>query len=150
MAQSNWRFCENCFGLWFNGNPDNGVCPAPAAPSGQHVLTGSGDYTLETTPAGGQDNWRWCHKCEGLYFNGNPAAGVCPAGGAHDVSGSGDYVLQFGPIAGQQDNWRWCVQCQGLYFNGRPTKGVCPAYRGTKGDTQHTSAGSGDYSLQGS
>src|SRR5262245_14621547 len=31
-----------------------------------------------------QSNWRWCHKCQGMYFAGNNTAGVCPAGGGHD------------------------------------------------------------------
>lgn len=156
MFQSNWRYCENCCGLWFNGGGSTGVCPDPAS-GGSHVLTGSGDYTLELTPAlvSGQGDWRWCQKCQGLYFNGNPAAGVCPAGGAHDVTGSGDYVLQTGTIAGLQDNWRWCIQCQGLFFNGGPQAGpapgrigFCPAWRHVLGDTGHVLIGSEDYSLQ--
>ena len=40
-----------------------------------------------------QDNWRWCHKCQGLFFGGNATQGHCPAGGAHDHVGSGDYSL---------------------------------------------------------
>ena len=30
----------------------------------------------------GQGNWRWCHKCEGLFYAGNPFGG--------------------------EQNWRWC------------------------------------------
>jgi hypothetical protein len=140
--QDKWRFCTKCVGLWFDGNPAKGVCPA----GGAH-LAGDGDYLLPTDPGPDQDNWRWCHKCQGLYYNGNAAHGVCPAGGAHDVAGSADYVLQFAAGAGQ-DNWRWCPQCQGLYFNGNPKKGVCPAWRSAQGDTQHTSvAGGANYAL---
>lgn len=141
LTQDKWRYCPKCFGLWFNGNPDKGVCPA----GGAH-LAGSGNYGLQTDPVPDQDNWRWCHKCEGLYFNGNVASGVCAAGGAHDVAGSANYALQFAAGAGE-DNWRWCQQCQGLYFNGNPTNGVCPAWRGAPGDTQHTSVGSANYAL---
>src|SRR4051812_29122967 len=43
-------------------------------------------------PTAGQNNWRWCHKCQGLFFGGNPGS-HCPAGGAHDKTGSGDYLL---------------------------------------------------------
>ncbi|MFD1539620.1 hypothetical protein [Nonomuraea guangzhouensis] len=35
-----------------------------------------------------QDNWRHCSKCFGLWWNGSPTNGVCPAGGAHDGTGS--------------------------------------------------------------
>ena len=44
-------------------------------------------------PAVGQTNWRWCHKCQGLYFSGSATQGSCPAGAAHDHTGSGDYML---------------------------------------------------------
>ncbi len=40
-----------------------------------------------------QSSWRWCHKCQGLFFAGNPTSGACPAGGGHDYAGSGDYSL---------------------------------------------------------
>jgi hypothetical protein len=44
-------------------------------------------------PAGGtQDNWRWCDKCQGLFWGGNAAKSRCPAGGAH-AAGSWNYKL---------------------------------------------------------
>jgi hypothetical protein len=43
--------------------------------------------------ANAQANWRWCKKCQGLFFAGNPSKGVCPAGGEHTLDGSGDYHL---------------------------------------------------------
>jgi Fungalysin metallopeptidase (M36)/Fungalysin/Thermolysin Propeptide Motif len=92
-------------------------------------------------PTTGQNNWRWCHKCQGLYFGGNPGS-HCPAGGAHDQTGSGDYLLSNNnPAYPGQDNWRWCKKCQGLYFAGHATQGKCPA----GGAHDHT--GSGDYRL---
>ena len=89
-----------------------------------------------------QDNWRWCNKCQGLAYAGNPSLGPCPAGGMHDHSGSGDYMLKQN-ISGEpgQDNWRWCNKCQGLAFAGNPSPGACPA-----GGT-HDHSGSGDYTL---
>ena len=42
--------------------------------------------------APGQHGWRWCHKCEGLYFAGDRSTN-CPTGGTHDATGSGDYAL---------------------------------------------------------
>jgi len=88
FAQSNWRWCNKCQGLFFGGNP-NPVCPA----GGPHDSTGSGNYALVLdTAADGQPDWRWCNKCQGLFFGGNPNP-VCPAGGPHDSAGSGDYVL---------------------------------------------------------
>jgi hypothetical protein len=87
-----------------------------------------------------QDNWRWCHKCQGLFFGGNPGS-HCPAGGAHDSAGSGDYFLVLNTDgAFGQANWRWCHKCQGMFFGGNPGS-HCPA------GGAHDSAGSGNYTL---
>lgn len=44
---------------------------------------------------GGQDNWRWCQKCEGLFFGGHATHGKCPADGQpHSLQGSGNYKLR--------------------------------------------------------
>lgn len=40
-----------------------------------------------------QADWRWCKKCEGLFFAGRPIKGVCPAGGEHTTQGSGKYEV---------------------------------------------------------
>jgi hypothetical protein len=46
QAQENWRWCPNCYGLWFAGNPNNqGVCPADPN-HGPHSQQGSGTYRL--------------------------------------------------------------------------------------------------------
>jgi hypothetical protein len=100
----------------------------------------------DTAPPGtlnvaSQSNWRWCHKCQGLFFAGNPNP-VCPAGGAHENVGSGHYYLAYDmlPTAGWQNDWRWCHKCQGLFFGGNPNP-VCPA------GGAHENIGSANYSL---
>ncbi len=98
------------------------------------------DFGLPS-PAVGQDNWRWCHKCQGLYFSGGANQGHCPAGAAHDHTGSGDYMLMQSANYPGQNNWRWCNKCQGLSFAGQATQGTCPA----GGVHDHT--GSGNYVL---
>ncbi len=44
--QNHWRFCSNCFSLFFNGDPvKKGFCPAPAAPPDKsHVALGLDFY----------------------------------------------------------------------------------------------------------
>src|SRR5271168_5026285 len=99
-----------------------------------------------------QPDWRYCHKCDGLYFAGNPplAAGVCPADNKpHDPIKSGPYLTRhtaesepFIPpsppspsgfnfsSSAQQGSWRYCHKCNGFFFAGFPpqlTAGVCPA-----------------------
>jgi hypothetical protein len=107
---------------------------------------------------GFQFGWRWCHNCQGMFFNDNPTQGVCPAdsgGGPHDATGSGKYEMIFGEdIAptpagpntfgdfGQQGGWRWCGNCQGLFFAGHGTLGVCPLHQ-----RPHITLGSGNYAV---
>jgi hypothetical protein len=89
-----------------------------------------------------QNDWRWCRKCQGLFFGGHPTAGSCPAGGSHDKSQSGNYhLLQNDPTYPCQDNWRWCRKCEGLFFAGSATSGVCPA------GADHDPSASGNYML---
>ena len=80
-----------------------------------------------------QPGWRWCQKCEGLFFAGNPNQGTCPKDRqAHDGSQSGHYAAVFGDVADTtdfQNGWRWCHKCQGFYFAGGASQGTCPKDR---------------------
>ena len=89
-----------------------------------------------------QSNWRWCNKCQGMWFGGNPTSGKCPAGGAHVKTGSGNYSpAHNSPAAPGENDWRWCNKCQGMWFGGNPTAGKCPA------GGSHVKTGSGNYTL---
>ena len=129
-----------------NGNQRDGVWQGiwgafakfgmgPQAASNGAQLTGIvADFTV------GQDNWRWCNKCQGMFFGGNPGS-HCPAGGAHANVGSGNYDIVINwPAAPGQNNWRWCHKCQGMFFGGNPGS-HCPA------GGAHDLTGSGNYSL---
>jgi hypothetical protein len=99
------------------------------------------DVTSPAFPT--QPGWRWCRKCQGMFFAGNPTTGACPAGGGHDPSQSGAYRLPHNnpPRTGWQDGWRWCRRCQGLF---RPTPSSrCPV----PGIGAHDGSQSGAYSL---
>lgn len=96
-GQHDWRWCSNCAGLFWAGGGSRatgGICPAP-----QRIHDGSksSDYglTLDSgSPAGNQDQWRWCSKCSGLFWGSSTRiAGTCPAGGTHEGTGSSDYSL---------------------------------------------------------
>jgi hypothetical protein len=72
----------------------------------------------------GQDNWRWCNKCQTLSFAGNASPGTCAAGGLHNHAGSGNHVLaQAQNGLRGQDNWR-CNKCQEPTFAGSATMGA--------------------------
>lgn len=40
-----------------------------------------------------QPDWRWCHKCQTLFYGPGMAQSVCPAGGQHNGDGSYQYPL---------------------------------------------------------
>jgi hypothetical protein len=103
-AQRNWRWCHKCAGLFYYGATGNvnGKCPT----GGTHENSGSADYALMGDPDGNfsvgvtaQRNWRWCHKCAGLFYHGatGNVNGQCPTGGTHENSGSADYALMSDP-----------------------------------------------------
>jgi hypothetical protein len=157
MSQIAWRWCHKCEGLFFAAHPSQGQCPA----GGAHDASQSGEYETrlggESAPAGQlpqpslkpisaqQGDWRWCHKCEGIFFAGHPTQGQCPAGGAHDASQSGHYAILFDDGVGSenaQNSWRWCHKCEGLFFAGHPSKGVCPAGQ------PHDASQSGAYKVE--
>jgi len=91
-----------------------------------------------------QLDWRWCHKCHGLFFSsGQSSAGRCPAAGQHEKGTSGNYTLahEQADFPGQSD-WRWCHKCQGLFFSGgRTAVERCPT------GSQHEKNVSGNYTL---
>jgi hypothetical protein len=141
--QHGWKWCNKCQGMVYGGNPSPGPCPA----GGDHSHTGSADYSISygSGPYTGatQGNWRWCDKCQGLWYAGNPSGGHCPAGGSHSHTGSSDYWLDTSTVFEypQQDNWRWCDKCEGLWYAGNPSAGHCPA------GGSHSHTGSGNYLL---
>lgn len=98
-GQPNWRWCGKCEGMFYGGNALPTRCPAD---NGQHDGNQSGNYSLrlQSQPMnGGQNGWRWCSKCQGLFYSGaTTSAGVCPVSGQHDGQTSSDYRMHY-------DNW---------------------------------------------
>ena len=114
--------------------PNTGISPGPVGgPTGMTV----------------QDDWRWCNKCQSIFYGGGVAISRCPTGGAHSTpaqSGSFNYSITFNALstANQQDGWRWCSACQNLFYGGGLASSHCTA-GGTH--TAPLQSGSGDYSL---
>ena len=96
-TQPDWRFCTNCHGLFFSGanctyQRDHQRCPA----GGLHCPLGA-NYVLEYDTAidsrfPAQMGWRFCDKCNGLFYFGPDGSDrrpdqVCPAGGLHNAAG---------------------------------------------------------------
>lgn len=80
--------------------------------------------------AGDQGEWRFCSKCETMFWNGGDKKGVCAAGGPHLAQGF-LFALHYDDAAvdvpAVQYGWRYCSKCSSLFYNGYPTKGRCPA-----------------------
>ncbi len=75
-------------------------------------------------PPLGQANWRYCRKCQSMFYDGYASKGLCPKGGVHAAAGW-NFVLQHDISGPGQNNWRYCVKCQTLYFDGYSHSGRC-------------------------
>ncbi len=155
-TQANWRWCARCSGLWYSMNGTRGSCPAGDWLDGGHHSTGSGNYVLKTIDDGGQgqDGWRWCGACQGLWFGGNGSLGHCPNRGAsgHWPFGPWPVISAYYRVEdvdhrdspGGQDQWRWCFKCSGMFFDGNSpgASGRCPK------DNAHHAVTGGSYVLR--
>jgi len=74
-------------------------------------------------PGPGQANWRFCRKCQSMFFDGYPSKGNCVAGGTHAAAGF-NFVLQH-DVPGDQGDWHYCRKCEALFFDGYPNTGRC-------------------------
>jgi hypothetical protein len=147
-TQDKWYLCVKCYGLYYDGNPGSGACSGPARMGEtSHLSDPSMMYILQcnepSVPPGAQEGWRWCQKCEGLWFAGNlrvnDPIGKCPADPfvsqdpapfGHSQTGSWHYFLLHDiPSSGElEDGWRWCKKCWGLWHGrGNSHGGDCPA-----------------------
>jgi hypothetical protein len=129
-VQADWRFCNKCQQLFFDGYPQKGRCAA----GGAHQAQGYNfkiDHDDAKRIGGGprQFDWRFCDKCYTMFFDGYPDKKKCPAGGGHAAQGFMFGLLHSG--AGQgQDSWRFCTKCHALFFDGYPNKGKCTGGEG--------------------
>jgi hypothetical protein len=145
--QANWRFCEHCNVMFYDGNPEKGRCLGSLL-SG-HVAQGFnfnlpyGDPESSTVQA----NWLCCSKCLAMFYDGSADKGHCAAGETHVASGSNfslPHDVVETPTA--QAAWRYCSLCSAMFFDGYANKGPCPGaatFRTNLGDHHgpHQSSG---------
>jgi hypothetical protein len=125
MDQDQWRFCEKCHSMFFDGFPKKGVCAAGGAHQAQGFMFSLPHDVAPTANA--QKDWRFCDKCFEMFFDGIPNKGRCPAGGGHHAQGF-PFVLphDVAPTPTAQKDWRFCDKCHAMFFNGVPDS-HCPA-----------------------
>jgi hypothetical protein len=105
---------------------------------GNNIRDGVLIHELRSNYSIGQNNWKWCSKCQGLHYSGGA---ICSAGGIHDHSDSFNYKLVMDdPGFPGQHSWHWCSKCQQL-VNGNGASAPCSA--GGMHDLTH----SADYAL---
>jgi hypothetical protein len=103
--------CRNCHGLfWTRRGP--GACPGGKT----HEAAGSdwfslrlGDGSPKPLPGwnpGFHPGWKWCCRCQGLFFAVGGGRGLCPAGGDHDGSQSNFHALRYDVVA-PVTRWQW-------------------------------------------
>ena len=124
--QADWRFCRQCYSMFFDGYPTKGVCPT----GGGHAAAGYDFVLPHDVPAHPlrQGDWRFCDKCQAMFFDGYPTKGVCPADSlGHRTPGSSYRSVLAHDLCEddqRQGAWRFCDRCFTIFFDGYPAKGV--------------------------
>jgi hypothetical protein len=126
--QSQWRFCDKCETLFFNGVANKGTCPAGGGHNAQgyNFELPHGNQLTETEKA--QVNWRFCDRCFSMFWDGSADKGRCPAAGGagHNAQGYKFRLPHDMPGDGQnQVNWRFCQKCHVMFYDGFAGKGRC-------------------------
>lgn len=124
--QPDWRYCQHCHGMFYDGYPNKGNCPVRG--NRGHVAQGWMFLLPYNFPSDGnhQRQWRYCEQCHGMFYDGFSFKGICPAGGVHVAQGW-EFTLPHNfpqkPIW-SQEGWFYCRLCAILFFGGR--LGPCP------------------------
>jgi M6 family metalloprotease-like protein len=148
VGQAGWLFCDKCQGLFFS-IPSPGPCPedggdhrrpkSPAANYFNYMMVSGVSEPIR------QSGWRYCNKCQGLFYGPNQAGSFCQdhTGGLTHIAEGSDYSLVInGLSAPGQHGWKWCQKCQGLFFGPNQADSNCP-----KDSLQHDGSTSADYAM---
>jgi hypothetical protein len=131
-TQVEWRFCQKCNAMFYNGLPQKFVCTGNRTTT---ALVGHGGheaqgfvfdlpYDQPETP-NVQTGWRQCGKCGVLFWQGAQPS-VCIAGGAHEPAGNNFALPHDVPETdSMQAAWRPCSKCGAMFYDGIPSKGQC-------------------------
>jgi hypothetical protein len=79
--QGQWRFCNKCYALFYDGYPNKGACAA----GGGHQAQGFKFVLRHNLPGMFDSDFRYCAKCHAMFQTGQ--GGHCPAGNAHEAAG---------------------------------------------------------------
>ncbi|MFI0412429.1 hypothetical protein [Actinomadura sp. 3N508] len=153
FGEPDWRFCVQCFALYFDGNPtQKGTCPGAAIAGTGHATESSAfNHVLRHgIPSGPEESgWRLCGKCFMLFFGSDAGQSRCPAGGGHDAgTGGRNYALPRDiPPGPEQSEWRKCQNCRSLFYSRDAERSRCPAGPAGSPTPHVTAASSFNYAL---
>src|ERR1051325_1543428 len=93
-TQTDWRRCQKCQVLFYDGYPNKGLCEAGGGHQSAFLIPIPIAHPLDFIPsydvpetATAQAAWRYCTKCHAMFFDGYPEKGACPAGNGHAAQG---------------------------------------------------------------
>jgi hypothetical protein len=72
-------------------------------------------------------NWRFCRKCQVMFYM-DRGDGLCAADGKRHIPQGYNFFLPFDVPATStaQNKWYCCKHCRAMFFNGYAQKGRCP------------------------
>ncbi|MFT3745740.1 MAG: hypothetical protein QM785_15800 [Pyrinomonadaceae bacterium] len=125
-VQDQWRYCDKCHSMFYNGFPTKGKCPRGGAHNAYGYMFHL-QYDLPENPKA-QSAWRFCQKCMSMFWNGQPNKGRCAAGGGHEAQGY-QFLLAHDiiPDNNNQDKWRFCDKCRIMFYDVSSPQGSCAA-----------------------
>lgn len=112
--------------------------------AGAAGLAGVAAGLASATPAAAdqQSGWRWCNRCQCLFYGDDYTSGWCTRGGGHNWRGSGNYDPHYDHDDGEHD-WYWCYRCESMWHGpDHHHDRACPSGHG------HSREGSGNYSFE--
>ncbi|BEP11787.1 hypothetical protein acdb102_00980 [Acidothermaceae bacterium B102] len=129
QVQQDWRFCNKCNTMFFDGFADNkGACPADGGPHAAQGYMFVLEHDVPEVP-NTQGAWRFCNKCSAMFFDGFPTKGKCDRDLGDHVAQGFVFVLPHDVPSSptQQTAWRFCNKCFVMFFDGFDAKGHCAA-----------------------
>lgn len=130
-GQADWKQCSKCMAIAFSANASKGSCHDGQPHLFNDNVTRKYQLAINNPSFDGQTNWRWCNKCQYIYWAGLDENivnnwGSCFAGGSHNAAGSANYRLslkKFSPTS--TDKWKHCIKCHGLSHEPMVARSHC-------------------------
>jgi hypothetical protein len=119
-----FRYCRTCHGLNTASLGVPGGCV-----NGAHNNHPDFEYFLPWQPGQGQNGWKVCGKCQGLYRQNGGDAPFCPALGMHTPQKDNTNWQELRVATGGpgETGWRRCTVCTSLFFAKGNDFGKCTA-----------------------